>query len=154
MQRHQFLQWIMHVSEPPQNCIENTRTIYRKFTLICQVRLINVTTCCKYAGSVNTTFIFSMVFITFDPKIAFRLRGVRAICANISFCYVSSMFILWIPTNIHKNQAGGDLDTDNTPTWPTWGNTGQHGYGATRGNTGNSTPFCKSCQMTIKPWRA
>ena len=61
------------------------------------VRRINTIDACKYTGSVNTTFIFSMFFITFTKKFAFGLRGVKDKCENIIFCnvFVQFLYISW-----------------------------------------------------------
>ena len=57
------------------------------------MRPTNAITCCKYAGSVRGTFVFSMLLIHFDKEIAFRQRGVTAMCAT-------HQFLQWIVTTL------------------------------------------------------
>ena len=88
----------MRVSETPQNCGEKTCTIYREFALICQVRLISVTTCCKYAGSVNTTFIFWMFFTSCCLEMAFDLRGATVYVRKTQFLqWIYNVFLCLVP---------------------------------------------------------
>ena len=132
--------------------------------MVWQIRQRKCITCCKYAGSVNTTFIFSMVLITFDQIIAFRQRGVTAICANLSFCNDSNMFFYeFIP----GGRGLGRRRHANTANGPARANTGQHG--PTRANTGMGQhgptrpsclrrgfgPFCDTslaCQFGTPPY--
>ena len=62
-----------------------------KNALIRNMRPTNAISCCKYAGSVSGTSVFSMLLIHFDKEIAFRLRGVTAMCAT-------HQFLQWIVT--------------------------------------------------------
>ena len=82
---HTFLQWIMDVSEPSQKCIKKQRLFNRRNQVFSNIWHSNATTCCKYAGSVSTVFIFSILLMTFDRKITFRCRVVAAMSPNISF---------------------------------------------------------------------
>ena len=66
---------------------------YRTFTMIMNVRQINAIDTCKYTGSVNNTFIFSLFFVTFTKIFTFWLRGVKDKCEYISFCNVFVLFL-------------------------------------------------------------
>ena len=89
--KQQFLQWIIRASEPSQKCMEKTHPFDCKNALIQHMPPTNAISCCKYVGSVSGTFVFSMLLIHFDKEIAFRLRGVTAMCAK-------HQFLQWIVT--------------------------------------------------------
>ena len=59
-----------------------------------QICHLNLIFHCGNAVIVVTTLKFSKLFNTFDAKIAFGLRGVMVICANINFYNEIICFLL------------------------------------------------------------
>ena len=77
----------------PLKMHETNTSFCRKNTYTSHISHLNLIIHCGNAVPVNTTFKFSRFFTTYGPKIAFWLRGVTSICANISFCNEFNHFL-------------------------------------------------------------